>query len=187
MSYRSERKIKVDISRVFNKAYDDRRVRNALRPVISDPEFKRNFGLSLIDLIVERTESGQDKKGSRFAPYSKAYKNSLTFKVYGKSNRVDLKLTGDMLSSLTSKNNHGPYVTLEFDDEESAAKATGHITGQLGHAKAPIRDFFGISDDEMIPILKQEIKAIRSGSLDMLADAGIPTLPSILFGGGDDS
>jgi hypothetical protein len=43
MSYRQTAKIKLDLAAIFNKTYDDRKTRDALRFVISNPEFKRQY------------------------------------------------------------------------------------------------------------------------------------------------
>jgi hypothetical protein len=113
----------------------------------------------VIERIVERTTQGKDKDGKRFAGYSKAYKDSLDFKVAGKSGKVDLQLSGDMLAALRHLKNYDTnrsiVVGFEEDSEENA-KADGNIRGTYGQSK-PIpgkaRDFLGITERELAKII----------------------------------
>ncbi len=99
----------------------------------------------LIEYIRKRTESGKDKSGDRFAPYSKEYKNSLEFKIAGKTNKVDLKQTGDMLAAIELLNDTRGKLTIGFRNGTlENDKADGHITGNIGVK----RDFLGFSGSE---------------------------------------
>jgi hypothetical protein len=111
----------------------------------------------VIERIVERTTQGKDKDGKRFAGYSKAYKDSLDFKVAGKSGKVDLQLSGDMLAAIEALDVTRRSITIGFEpDSDENAKADGNIRGTYGQSK-PIpgkaRDFLGITERELAKII----------------------------------
>lgn len=157
-------KLKVNLIEVFNRNFSDKpyEVRKFLRQVIRRSDFMDDFGLRAIDVITERTLSGKDRFGDRFAPYSKAYKNSDVFEIYGKGSRVDLKLTGEMLASMETKSAF-PILTVQFVDDLNAAKAHGHITGMSGRKGGVVRDFFGLDTDEENKIMKDLIDEYSRG------------------------
>jgi hypothetical protein len=113
----------------------------------------------IVERIVDRTQKGKDKDGERFAKYSKTYKDSLDFKIAGKSpSKVDLQLSGDMLAALSVLDKTRRSVTIGFEPgSEENAKADGNIRGTYGQSK-PIagkaRDFLGITDRELDNIIK---------------------------------
>jgi len=111
----------------------------------------------VIERIVERTTQGKDKDGKRFAGYSKAYKDSLNFKVAGKSGKVDLQLSGDMLAAIEALDVTRRSITIGFEPgSDENAKADGNIRGTYGQSK-PIpgkeRDFLGITERELAKII----------------------------------
>jgi hypothetical protein len=111
----------------------------------------------VIERIVERTTQGKDKDGKRFAGYSKAYKDSLDFKVAGKSGKVDLQLSGDMLAAIKALDVTRRSITIGFEpDSDENAKADGNIRGTYGDSN-PIpgkaRDFLGITERELAKII----------------------------------
>lgn len=113
----------------------------------------------IVERIVNRTQQGKDKDGQKFTSYSKAYKESLDFKVAGKSNLVDLQLSGDMLAALSILDKTSRSVTIGFErGSEENAKADGNIRGTYGKPK-PIpgkaRDFLGISERELKRIVDE--------------------------------
>ena len=117
------------------------------------PDEKDEVADLIIERIVNRTQQGKDKDGQRFSSYSQAYKESLDFKVAGKSNLVDLQLSGDMLAALSILDKTSRSVTIGFErGSEENAKADGNIRGTYGKSK-PIpgkaRDFLGISEREL--------------------------------------
>ena len=80
------------------------------------PNEREAIGQEIVDYIVERTLSGKDKNNRKFAPYSKEYKESLDFKIAGKSKtKVNLRLSGDMLSSLKVLNHRSGSITVGYD------------------------------------------------------------------------
>jgi hypothetical protein len=117
----------------------------------------------VIERIVERTTQGKDKNGKKFndgrknSEYSKAYKNSLDFKIAGKSNKINLQLSGDMLAAIEALDITRRSITIGFEPgSEENAKADGNIRGTYGQSK-PIpgkaRDFLGITERELAKII----------------------------------
>lgn len=112
----------------------------------------------VIEHIVDRTQRGLDKEGSKFPKYSKSYIKSLDFKNAGKSaSRVDLQLSGDMLAAIKLlRQKKGEIVvgfergTLEND------KAEGNILGSYGGNPNPskARDFLGIEDKKLRELVR---------------------------------
>lgn len=117
----------------------------------------------IIERIVDRTQKGRDKDNRPWsgsaARYSDSYKESLDFKIAGKSpSKVDLQLSGDMLAALSVLDKTRRSVTIGFEPgSEENAKADGNIRGTYGQPK-PIpgkaRDFLGITDRELDNIIK---------------------------------
>jgi hypothetical protein len=117
----------------------------------------------IIERIVDRTQQGKDKNNRQWsgkaARYSDSYKDSLDFKIAGKSpGKVDLQLSGDMLAALSVLDKTRRSVTIGFEPgSEENAKADGNIRGTYGQSK-PIpgkaRDFLGITDRELDNIIK---------------------------------
>lgn len=105
---------------------------------------------AVIDHIVERSQSGIDKRGKPFPGYSTEYVQSLDFRIAGKSaGDVDLTLSGEMLNSLKLLRDKKGEITIGFDkgDKDLNGKAEGNIKGTYGN-KSPVRgrkrDFLGI-------------------------------------------
>ena len=120
---------------------------------------KEQVGDLIVERIVNRTDKGIDADGEKFAPYSKGYLKSLNFKIAGKSKaKVDLQLSGDMLAALKVLKDKGDSLTIGFErGSVENAKADGNIRGTYGQPKPnPFlsRDFLGISDVELIKIVK---------------------------------
>ena len=129
------------------------------------PDLAIFVGQAVIDRILDRTmNDNKDVYGKSFASYSSSYKKSDTFVAFGKSSKVDMELTGGMLSSIDFDVN-GSVLDIFFDDDEEADKAYGHITGMEGHktlsGKTPKREFFGISGDEFMekifPLIESDL------------------------------
>ena len=128
------------------------------------------IGAQVIRAIERRTAKGIDKNGASFAPYSEAYIASQNFAAAGKSpDKVNLRLLGEMMSSLEVLRADSGRVTIGFEDDEQRAKAHGHIVGANA---LPKRDFLGVNRAE----LEQAVR--RSGVAQTLeqADAIIASL-----------
>lgn len=115
----------------------------------------------------ERVDSGKGLNGVKLkSPYSKAYSDSLNFKAAGKSStEVNMKLSGDMMSSIDLLSEDGATIEIGIDNETQAIKAYGNQTGFEGHPtiKGPKRPFFGVSVDELktkiLPKFQDKINA----------------------------
>lgn len=119
---------------------------------------KEAFAQALMDRILDRTKSGVDYDGQKFAAYSQRYKDSLMFKAFRKTSKVDMELTGEMLLSMEILSMRGNELEIGFTGEQ-AAKAYGHMTGMEGHPTldgvTPPRKFFGITDAELAGVAQE--------------------------------
>lgn len=122
-------------------------------PDYFDDEERRELADEIIAHIRKRTESGRDKDGAKFPPYSKSYINSLEFKLAGKSkSRVNLRLSGEMVEALDLLSHKKKEIVIGFErGSVENAKADGNIRGTYGGDEKPskARDFLGISDTEL--------------------------------------
>jgi hypothetical protein len=113
------------------------------------------FFESALEKMQQRLDEGRGVDGS-LGTYSESYKDSLAFKVFGKSNPVNMQLTGDMLTAVNELDSSQGKIKIGITDEFEAAKAYGHITGMKGHptlaGKVPKRNWFGWSDKELTQI-----------------------------------
>jgi len=160
---------KVNVLSVLDSAYDSTQLKDKLRKFASDSEFKQLYGQRMVDRIVKRTQSGVDMNDKPMGKYKEsepkghAYKNSFIFQVYGKRNKVDLTLTGEMLSSLTADFTKS-LIIIDVDSENSG-KAEGHITGKYGkNGRTDPRPFLGLPPAEVISLFKESMKDFRSGA-----------------------
>lgn len=123
------------------------------------PLERKAIAQEIIDTIVERTLSGKDKDGEKFAGYSDAYKKSFEFRVSGKSkSNVNLRLSGEMLTALKLISDKKGSLLIGYDNKtEENSKAEGNRLGTYGQSR-PIpgksRDFLGI-DNEINDILSK--------------------------------
>lgn len=111
----------------------------------------------VIEFIVDRTQRGIDVAGKRFPAYSKAYIDSLDFENAGKSKKVDLTLSGDMLAAIALLENRDGKIVIgypEGSDEEG--RAEGNILGSYGGEpdEKKARPFLGIKPDQLKKIIK---------------------------------
>lgn len=141
------------------------------------------FFEAAFDKMLARLDQGRGVDGKLHA-YSKSYKESLAFAAFGKSNTVNMQLTGDMVQSVTVLDSSQSKLKIGIDDSEQAAKAYGHITGMKGHptldGKVPERNWFGWKDSELIKIadaIKPEIN-----KKNLISDAAILKLLDKLVG-----
>jgi len=115
------------------------------------------IGSDIIDRIVTRTQNENvDKNGKKFPKYSKSYSGSLDFKNSGKTNDVDLTLSGDMLATLKILDIKKGQVIIGFEKGTENDKAEGNILGTYGSDKPnpkKARDFLGITEKEKEKIL----------------------------------
>jgi hypothetical protein len=122
------------------------------------PEYKpaerEAIGEEIIAFIQKRTEKGLSWRNTRLAGYSKAYTESLNFKIAGKSkNHVDLTQSGDMLGDMTVLKTSKGKIIIGFENGTlSNAIADGNIRGTYGHSSTigPKRNFLGITRKDLM-------------------------------------
>lgn len=117
------------------------------------PAMREALGREVTEFIRKRSESGKDKNNRSFPKYSKSYKDSLDFKNAGKTGKVDLTLSGDMLIALDVLSHTSGSVLIGYENgSEENAKADGNVRGTYGNTK-PIpgkkRDFMGITSRDL--------------------------------------
>lgn len=137
------------------------------RTITIDPRYsadeRKAIALEVIDYIFERTKAGKGPGNKAWSGeagrYSKAYKESLNYKIGGKSSKVDMTLSGDMLAAMKLLENARGKITYGFEDgTEENAKADGNIRGTYGRPQADpskARPFLDITPDELAKILKR--------------------------------
>lgn len=157
-----------DIPAIINSMDLSPQVKRAYLSATYPNSVKRVIARGIADRIVERTQSGIDKDGDRFVGYKPSYKKSLAFKVYGKSNKVDLTLTGAMLSSVTVISVDSTTVKIGFTDNEQFQKASGHIDGTGANNALPVRDFWGLPLEDVQEIITSAIK--ESGQIGLIEE-----------------
>jgi hypothetical protein len=115
----------------------------------------------IVDYLRDRTEQGRGEGGKSWAGsagrYSKSYKESLRYQIAGKSDTVNLTLSGDMLDMLRLVDDDKGALVIGFEPGDAeAGKAEGNIRGSYGQPKgnrSKARDFLAISRDELKKIL----------------------------------
>lgn len=150
------------------KAFPDRQIRDKMRPFMSSPDVKRLIGANIVREIRKRTADERiDKEGNPFKGYSKAYAKSLFGQVYGKhaGETANLKASGEMLAAMNATPSGNYDIKVSFLDERSAAKAHGHITGAKG--RLPVRDFFGLPEDDIAMIVKEVMSDASKSTLEL--------------------
>lgn len=137
------------------------KVRIAIDPSL-DAEAREALADDILEYIKRRTESGVDKDGRKFPGYSKAYIESLDFKIGGKrKGKVDLTLSGDMLASLDLLKHKKGELVIGFEPgTDENARAEGNILGSYGGDPNPskARDFLGISEKDLKRIQRDYLK-----------------------------
>ena len=169
-------KYKLDLLNIFDRAFADKdsKLKAKMRGTLSSALFMQKFGEEIIDTIVKRTLKGIDKNDIPFLPYSKAYMDSIEFKIYNKKTNVNLRLSGQMLSSM--KVSKGSYeVTVWIPDEFNNAKAYGHIKG------SKVRDFLGLPKDDEAKAMRAVFKRLGSDTIENLIDFEKTNLNGLAF------
>ena len=114
-------------------------------------ELKLAMAEALLQKMLDKTAKGKSRTGKVFKKYSKAYMASEDFKAFGKTSKVNLDLTGDMLGLIEVIDESPNTVTLGWDDKTEAAKAHGHINGNKV-TRLPVRDFFGLNQKDIAAV-----------------------------------
>jgi hypothetical protein len=117
------------------------------------PSMREALGREVTEFIRKRSESGRDKNNKKFPKYSKSYKESLDFKNAGKTSKVDLTLSGDMLIALDIISHKRGSILIGYENgSEENDKADGNVTGSYGKSSprpSKARDFMGISQSDL--------------------------------------
>lgn len=117
------------------------------------PSMREALGREVTEFIRKRSESGKDKNNKNFPKYSKEYKESLDFKNAGKTSKVDLTLSGDMLIALDIISHSRGTILIGYENgSEENAKADGNVRGTYGKKLArssKARDFMGITTKDL--------------------------------------
>lgn len=106
----------------------------------------------VIQFIQDRTQKGKDINNVAFPKYSESYKDSLDFRIAGKTKKVNLSQTGDTIASIELLS-HGPgYITI------------GYLAGSFENDKGVwlqrsdngiSRKFLGLTDKDLSRFINQ--------------------------------
>lgn len=116
----------------------------------------------ILDYIKERTNRGHGKndrpwRGSKANEYSKSYKNSLDFKQKSSKGRVNLELSGDMLTAIEAKQKSGEIkIHIPFSEDEWS-RAKGNVLGSYGGRpnSSKARNFIELGYRDKAEIMKR--------------------------------
>ena len=116
----------------------------------------------VLKYIKERTKRGHGKndrpwKGARANEYSKGYKDSLAFMQKLSKGKVNLELSGDMLTALETKQRNGEIkVHIPFSEEEWGP-AKGNILGSYGRKpdSSKARNFLELGRKDQEEIMRR--------------------------------
>lgn len=143
------------------------------------PELRQALGQAIIDRIEKRTkEKSKDINEKAFKKYSKAYQNSDDFKASGKTSKVNMSLTGDMLADVDILRDTSKEIVIGFTDPEESAKAHGHVTGG---GNLPRRDFFGLSQRDVNALKKQFLPEVKE-AIKLKEDQGRSAFEDAVLG-----
>lgn len=155
-------------------------------------QFYIRFAIKAIDFMTKRTQEGKDVFGNPFEGYSQSYKNSLAYKIYNKTGKVNLTLTGEMLASLAIGSTFDGEIKIVILGEHNQAKAQGHTFGierRVGEAKKVKignrtktiyakqkvrRRFVGLSDKEETEVFEETLREeIDERNLVLAVEGGL--------------
>jgi hypothetical protein len=154
-----------------------------LLPKDYDSEDAQTVAEEILNFIVERTKKGYGSDGEKFPGYSPSYKASDAFKLGGKSSKVDLTLSGEMLDSLeVLEAKRGKIVFGYAKDSDMNGRADGNCRGSYGTSKddpSKARNFMELSGKELAKIIRsldilpkdiqnQIAKDAKSGAIDII-------------------
>ena len=113
----------------------------------------------LVNTIQSRTADGKDKNGESFVEYKDSYKKSSHFKSAGKTNKVNLAFSEQMMGALQylPELSSGSNITVGFrngSEENRRAQYMIEGHGRKGDFTQAKRDPMGITDSERDGILE---------------------------------
>jgi hypothetical protein len=122
-------------------------------------DVRETFFQLAFDKMLERLDAGKGVDGKALPKYSKAYKDSLEYAVYGKDGTVNMQLTGGMVQSVEILSQNSKKMKVGFVGDDENTKAYAHMTGYKGHpvldGKVKPRNFFGWTDAELKSIARE--------------------------------
>ena len=154
-----------------------------LLPKDYDDDDAQTVAEEILNFIVERTKKGYGSDGEKFPGYSPLYKASDAFKLGGKSSKVDLTLSGEMLDSLeVLEAKRGKIVFGFAKDSDMNGRADGNCRGSYGTSKddpSKARNFMELSGKELAKIIRsldilprsvqnQISKDAKAGAIDII-------------------
>lgn len=154
-----------------------------LLPKDYDDDDAQTVAEEILNFIVERTKKGYGSDGEKFPGYSPSYKASDAFKLGGKSSKVDLTLSGEMLDSLeVLEAKRGKIVFGYAKDSDMNGRADGNCRGSYGTSKddpSKARNFMELSGKELAKIIRsldilpkdiqnQIAKDAKAGAIDII-------------------
>lgn len=129
-----------------------------LLPKDYDDEDAQTVAEEILNFIVERTKKGYGSDGEKFPGYSPSYKASDVFKLGGKSSKVDLTLSGEMLDSLEILQAKRGKIVIGFaKGSDMNGRADGNCRGSYGTSKddpSKARNFMELSGKELSKIIR---------------------------------
>jgi hypothetical protein len=133
---------------------------NVSIPAKYKPEHRKALAQDIINFIIDRTQKQNvDKNNRKFPKYSKEYMESIDFRVSGKKKgKVDLTLSGDMLSAIKLINDRPGELRIGIPSgDDEAGKAEGNILGTYGQSRSTgkRRDFMGITQKDLNSLMKK--------------------------------
>lgn len=138
-------------------------------PKAYSSETRQAIASEIVTFVRQRTLQGKDVDGNKFPKYTTEYMKSTNFKAAGKSKKVDLKLSGEMLSELDLVAEKKGELVIGFaDDSENAGKAEGNQIGSYGKDPNPskARRFLGINPDDLEKILRKYPEGDRQSAVN---------------------
>lgn len=157
----------VDVKELARKAYKDPQFIRSARYLAGTEKFKLFFGQLVIDEIFRRTQRSLDKNDEPFEGYAPSYKKSLPYRAYGKTGKVNMTLSGEMLSSMkVVPVTNG--INIEMISQINNDKAHGHINGTIskkGNRHLPVRDFLGLTEDREVKLFKRAIRDLSAADV----------------------
>lgn len=154
-----------------------------LLPADYDAEDAHTVAEEILNFIVERSKKGYGSDGDKFPGYSASYMKSNSFKLGGKSSKVNLTLSGEMLDSLEVLQAKRGKIVIGFPkDSEMNGRAEGNILGTYGTSKPnpdKARNFMELSGKELAKIIReldilpkdiqnQIVKDAKAGAIDII-------------------
>lgn len=121
---------------------------------------RKAISFEVVEFMIKRTQKGLDKDNRRLKPYSKGYKESFEFRAAGKSGKVNLTSSEEMMDEMKGLKDTDGSLDIGYDGRKNAlnGKVEGNRLGTYGNKKPVVsggRDFLGITNSDLKRILKR--------------------------------